>query len=133
MNIAYVDASVVAAIALREPNATQCATTLASFDQLISSNLLEAELLATLFRESAPFAVHLTQSIGWIYPTRQLSGEFETVLAAGYLRGADLMHVATALYTAPAPAELSFATLDRRQGEVAGKVGFPLVALPVAT
>ena len=40
------------------------------------------------------------------------------------LRGADLWHVATALYIFDEPSEVTFLTLDRRQGEVAGALGF---------
>ena len=47
------------------------------------------------------------------------------MLNAGYLRGADLWHVATALYVTPEPGEISFITLDRRQRNVAMALGFP--------
>ena len=46
------------------------------------------------------------------------------MLKAGYLRGADLWHVADALYAAPRPESLSFATLYSRQGAIATAVGF---------
>ena len=49
------------------------------------------------------------------------------MLEAGYLRGADLWHVAHALYVTPCPASLSFVTLDARQGAVAEALGFPVV------
>jgi hypothetical protein len=46
------------------------------------------------------------------------------VLDAGYLRGADCWHVATALYVSPEPSRLSFLTLDERQRDVARTLGF---------
>ncbi len=59
-------------------------------------------------------------------PDRSLAPEFAVVLEAGYLRGSDLWHVATALYVSPDPQEISFLTLDRRQQAVAGALGFGL-------
>ena len=57
-------------------------------------------------------------------PSRPLATEMATVLRAGYLRGADLWHVAAALYIARDPAEICFLTLDQRQREVAASLGF---------
>ena len=65
--------------------------------------------------------------IEWILPDRALASEFATVLETGYLRGADLWHVATALYVSPQASGLSFATLDARQGTVAEALGFRLL------
>ena len=47
------------------------------------------------------------------------------MLSAGYLRGADLWHLASALYLAGNPRNLPFITLDERQEVVARKLGFP--------
>lgn len=89
-----------------------------------SSNLLEAELRATFYREGVPFAPLLLSGITWIMPQAALSQEIDRVLAAGYLRGADLWHVACALSIAKSPAELTFLTLDERQHEMAALLGF---------
>lgn len=62
--------------------------------------------------------------IEWVFPDRALTQEMERVLAAGRLRGADLWHVAHALYLAPEPGTMTFLTGDRRQREVAAAVGF---------
>ena len=56
--------------------------------------------------------------------------ELAAALEAGYLRGVDLWHVAIALYATPRPANLSFATLDARQGAVAEALGFPVLGYP---
>jgi len=60
----------------------------------------------------------------WVSPDRPLGAEINAVLDAGYLRGADCWHVATALYFATDPSRLAFLTLDARQGEVAKALGF---------
>ena len=44
--------------------------------------------------------------------------------AGQHLRGADLWHIATALYTTPEPGDISFVTLDHRQRTVAKALGF---------
>ena len=48
----------------------------------------------------------------------------EAALAVGPVRGADLWHVATALYAAPESDTISFLTLDPRQAKVAAGLGF---------
>ena len=101
MRIAYVDTSVLTAIAFDEPGAAAHAQRLDEFARLISSNLLEAELRAAFVRENLSFQESMLAGIEWILPSRTLAGEFATVLETGYLRGADLWHVATALYVSP--------------------------------
>ena len=59
-------------------------------------------------------------------PDRPLAPEFSAVLEKGRLRGADLWHVATALYLFPQPPVLSFATLDDQQSIVAEALGFKI-------
>ena len=62
--------------------------------------------------------------MSWIIPDRPLSPEIGRVLTAGYVRGADCWHLATALYLAEDPSELVFLTLDARQKDVALALGF---------
>ena len=124
MSIAYVDSSALTAIVFDEPHASTLASRINGFDRLISSNLLEAELRATFERERLEFEESIVLGIDWILPDRTLTPEFKTVLRAGYLRGADLWHVATALYVSSGLPELSFATLDARQAVVADALGF---------
>ncbi len=127
MNVAYVDTSVLTAIAFDEPDAAPLARRLGTFERLISSNLLEAEIRAACTREQLDFQERTVSGIEWILPDRALTPEFETVLRSGYLRGADLWHVATALYVYPNPERLSFATLDAPQAKVASRVGFVML------
>jgi len=67
---------------------------------------------------------HLLARIGWVFAPRPFSPEMEVALRAGTLRGADLWHVATALYLAPSPRDIFFVTGDRRQQRVADGLGF---------
>lgn len=52
-----------------------------------------------------------------------LEAEVRTILETGYLRGADLWHLATALFIAPQH-DIDFLTLDTRQRGVAARLGF---------
>lgn len=124
MSVAYVDTSAIVALAFDEDGAAALADDLVCFSRLVSSNLLEAELRATCQREGRPVPDHLLARIGWILNDRPLTREMETALAAGSLRGADLWHIATALYAAPEPGTISFVTRDRRQAKVAAALGF---------
>ncbi len=126
MSTAYVDSSLLTAIAFQEPGVSDCADRLARFDGLISSNLLEAELRAAFAREAMAFREDTIARIEWVLPDRPLGAELASVLEAGYLRGADLWHVAAALHASPSPGGLAFATLDARQAAVARALGFPL-------
>ena len=127
MRTAFLDTSVLAAIALGEHSAPAARKRLAAFDRLNATLLLEAELYALLHREGTPAEQRVgpwLAGIEWVYPDRSLRPEIEAVLDAGYVRGADCWHLATALFLAPKPADISFLTLDARQGEVARTLGF---------
>ncbi|MEJ2240040.1 MAG: PIN domain-containing protein [Gemmatimonadales bacterium] len=123
MNVAYVDTSALVSIAFDEPVAKAMIRRLEAFDEIFSSNLLEAELLASLTREQVPLETDLLSWISWVLPDRPLTPEYAQVLEAGYLRGADLWHMACALYLAGDPRAVSFVTLDKRQRAVARKLG----------
>ncbi|MDE2982197.1 MAG: PIN domain-containing protein [Gemmatimonadota bacterium] len=124
MSVAYVDTSVMVAIAFGEDGADALADRLNGFSRVISSNLLEAELRAACSREGCRVPTDLLDRIGWILTNRPLSDEIKTALGAGYLRGADLWHVATALYAAPDPGAISFITLNDSQARVAAALNF---------
>ena len=127
MSVAYVDTSAIAAIALDEPGAPALDHRLRGFDRLHSSNLLEAELRAVFSREKVKFSARLITRIDWVLPDRPLTPEYSTVLEAGYLKGADLWHVATALYVATDPSQVSFVTLNARQASVTKTLGFRIL------
>jgi predicted nucleic acid-binding protein len=123
VGIAYLDTSCLVAIALGEPEASATARALERFDELCSSNLLEAELMAALAREKLAPEPALLGGITWVVPDRPLSAEISRVLAAGYLRGADAWHLASALFVADQVGSIPFLTLDRRQEAAARKLG----------
>jgi len=122
---AYIDSSCVVALAFGEPGAERLGEVLRSFEALYSSPLLEAELRSALARERVvEDPARLLQPIGWVHVDRPLTAELRRALAAGYLRGADLWHVACALLLSPEPDDLSFLTLDRQQRATAAELGF---------
>jgi hypothetical protein len=124
LKLAYVDTSCLVAIAFDEPGGRKVSGRLGRFDRLVSSNLLEVELRSALAREGLFDAGPLLVGITWIYPNRPLTREFDRIIASGHLRGADLWHLACALFLAPDGKDVSFLTLDRRQEEVATRLGF---------
>lgn len=127
MSSAYIDSSFLLAIAFGEPNSAGLAATLDRFDAVYASNLVEAEVLAALAREGMALPESDSLSfVSWTFPDRPLTREFELILKAGHLKGADLWHLACALYLSPTPGELSFLSLDLRQKRVAAKLGFPV-------
>ena len=125
MKLAYVDTSFVVAVALGEKGASRHAARLGRFQRLISSNLMEAELRAALAREEVDSdPAPLLSWFHWVHPDRPLSREFHEVLAAGHVRGADLWHLACALFLKASLGDLTFLTLDRPQQAVAKSLGF---------
>jgi hypothetical protein len=126
VKLAYVDTSCLVAIAFAEPGARKVAGRLGRLDRLFSSNLLEAELRSALAREgvSGDAAQDLVTGITWVYPNRPLTQEFDRIITLGYVRGADLWHLACALFLAPDGRDLAFMTLDQSQQRVATRLGF---------
>lgn len=124
MKAAYVDSSCLVTIAFNERRWAQLARKLRSYDDLLSSNLLEAELRSALRRENVSADPgDLLAGISWVHPDRPLTAEMTAVLELDYLRGADLWHLAVALFVDPRR-EIDFLTLDARQGEFSRRLGF---------
>ena len=122
----YIDSSAIIAIAFAEPGGIGVARQLNESSDIWSSNLLEAEVRAAYSRVGEEFDFDSLAGLNWVFPDRPLTREISMVVEAGYLRGADLWHLATALYMTPDPAEVTFITLDERQAEVARTLGFPV-------
>jgi uncharacterized protein with PIN domain len=127
VSVAYIDSSCVVALAFGEAGARKIAAAARTYTQLIASNVLEAEVRAALARERAIPPASLFESISWVHPQRSLEKEMAQALAHGVLRGADLWHVACALYLDPTAKEIAFLTLDESQGRVAAAVGFKML------
>lgn len=124
MRAAYVDTSCLVAVAFAEPGSADLALSLQSFDILLSSNLLEAELRSAIRREKTRAdPVDLLAAISWVHPDRPLTEEITIVLDSGYVRGADLWHLSVALFVDPRR-EIEFLTLDSRQRTISEQLGF---------
>jgi predicted nucleic acid-binding protein len=130
MLVAYVDTSVLVAIAFGEPEGASALALLRQADRLVSSTLLESELCCALKREGieGSEASALLAAVSWIHPRRRLTPELAAVLETGYLRGADAHHLACALFLFREAPGASFWTLDRRQEEAARALGFATLA-----
>lgn len=128
MRVAYVDTSCLVAVAFGEPGADVWAQRLAGYDELVTANLTEAEFRAALHREGVEGADPFLARLAWLLPDRPLGTEMERVLLTGYLRGADLWHVACALYLVDDPADVDFVTLDEDQRKAAAALGFQVPA-----
>ena|ERR1035438_1131887 len=123
MKIGYLDSSGLLAMILLEPGSAKVAQRIQAFDRFFSSNLLEAEVYSALRRERIEWRWSLS-GLTWVHPDRPLTPEFQEVLAHGYLRGADLWHLACARFLSERVGEITFLTLDQRQRDVAERLGF---------
>lgn len=130
MNPAYLDTSVLLSVALGEPGHQETARWLEERPLLFSSNLLEAEFRSALSREGQSSGLQLLTWVDWVFPQAPLSSRFESVLAAGLVRGADLWHLACALDLREQLGALDFISADRRQLGVADELGFAARAVP---
>ena len=127
MSTVYVDTSVLASVVFAERDSPGIRRRLLAAKRIVSSNLLEAELRAAMKREGQEPGGELSEVLSWIewvLPTRPLGAEYEVVLAKGLLKGADLWHLACALYIRKALPDLAFLSLDQRQVAVGKKLGF---------
>ena len=132
MRLGYVDSSCLVAVALGERGHAALAELLDGFDVLVSSGLLEAEVRAALQREGLdPRSVNdYIGEVEWVLPARPLSREIELAQRRGRLKGADLWHVASALFARNATdGALTFLTLDESQRQVAAELGFDAPSL----
>jgi hypothetical protein len=62
-----------------------------------------------------------------LFPVRSLRSEYERVLRVGYLAGADLWHLACALYLGENAVLPVLISCDHRQREVARTLGFEIL------
>lgn len=96
-------------------------------DEIFSSGLFVAELLASLSREgrSLADADPMLDAVSLIFVDGSLAPECKEALGQGYVRGADLWHLATALYIGGRQrTELLFISLDELQKGHAKGLGF---------
>jgi predicted nucleic acid-binding protein len=124
----YLDSSAILSVILNEKKSRNIIKAIDA-KQIMSSFLLEAEVYATLRRERVEFSLfdYYKDRILWVRPDRSLKPEIETILNAGYVRGADLWHLASALYAKNENLDHNFCSLDLVQRSVAKTCGFKLL------
>lgn len=126
MNVIYIDTSALICKTFQELDYKEIATLLNSADELVSSQLLCAELISVYQREKRDLkeAERELASISLINPDTNLTQELISIFQYGYLRGADAFHLASAMFIDPAALELQFLTRDKQQKKMAEKLGF---------
>jgi predicted nucleic acid-binding protein len=128
VSTAYVDTSFLLAILFAEPRGRSAQRILERFDDIVAGDLLVAEALAAAVREGVELESVLPtlESISLVLPDRTLEREMRQALEHGHLRGADLWHLACAMFVAgQARAEVAFLSRDQTQRRVARRLGFP--------
>lgn len=128
MKAAYLDTSFLVAILFGEPGSPSLQRLLRRHDRLLAGDLLVAEAFAAAAREGVePAALTVPlQAIALVFPPRSLESEMREALAHGRLRGADLWHLACAMFIAGAArSDLAFLSRDADQRSAAGRLGFP--------
>lgn len=127
MSAAYLDSSFLVAILLGEPRARALQRIVTRFDQILASDLLAAEVLAAAAREQVDLdpVVGALEDVALVLPGRSLVPEMREILALGRLRGADLWHLACAVFVAgPARGAMAFLSRDAAQRRMARRLGF---------
>jgi len=127
LSAAYLDSSFLVAVLLGEPRANALQRIVARFDRLLASDLLAAEVLATSAREQVDLdqITAALEDVALVLPSRSLVPEMREILALGRLRGADLWHLACALFVAgPARSSMAFLSRDAAQRRLARRLGF---------
>jgi predicted nucleic acid-binding protein len=125
---AYLDSSFLLAILFDEPRSASLRRILGRFERVFSSDLIVAECLSAATRERIdPNAVLASlRAVSVVLPPRSLEAEILEAAGLGYLRGADLWHLACALFLADAARrEVAFLSRDNVQRKIAGRLGFP--------
>jgi predicted nucleic acid-binding protein len=128
----FIDSSAIMAVLLEEPPAREMREVLRRYEPVFASGLLEAEVRSASYREKVEDerVEAALACVNWLTLERSLAPEIARVLATGiFLRGADLWHVACALYLAGNPSQLPFLTLDHHQAEAAGRLGFKVLPI----
>lgn len=122
----YIDSSVIISILFSEEVHSGLWANYQQATYALSSHLLEAEVYSAAVREGRTFesAQETMQRITFANIDRSLDEELQKVFSAGYSKGADALHLATALYLDPTAKNLLFLTADSNQKFIAQKLGF---------
>ncbi len=128
MSWAYIDSSVLIATLLEDHPKPQLDKFWGSAERFISSYLLQAEVFSAVKREKADMQLAALEikKIGFVR-TDSLAEELMEIFKAGYVRGADAFHLATALWIRGKHKDLKFITLDEKQKEIAKHLDFIVI------
>jgi predicted nucleic acid-binding protein len=125
VTLAYVDTSVLVALMFSESGSSRIEKTIHKYSRCLSHHLIEAELRSVGAREGigeSEVTAYIAP-LNLLYPTTEICDSVRTVLKEGYLRGADLLHVAAAhALSGAVGVPIAFLTLDRRQTDIARRV-----------
>ena len=121
---AYIDTSLLIHVRFEEAG-RRYARRIEAYDHLFSSELLLAEMYAFARREGIDRVelLEAVNGISWVIPDRPLAGELARVIEQGYVRGADLWHLACACYLSSAAESVAFLTRDSVQLQIARRLG----------
>ena len=128
--IAYIDTSVFINVLLSQQGYKYFHTIMKRCKKLLSSPLIEAEVLTTCQRENfdQKQAIEALKEITLCFVEKSLIEKYEMILKECNLKGADAYHLATALYLDPSREFLHFLTDDLKQKEAAKKKGFKILS-----
>ena len=127
MKALFADTSAFLAVLFEEPGHAEVAGLFRETERVFASGLLEAETRGAAARKGLPTEEvdKALSRLSFFQPDRPLSQELRSLVSAGVpLRGADLWHLACALYLAGNPSALPFLTLDQAQAQAAARLGF---------
>ncbi|MBL7662213.1 type II toxin-antitoxin system VapC family toxin [bacterium] len=127
MSVCYLDTSVLVAVSMQETGYATLIKRLLRYKHIVSHHLIESELIATFSRESIDpvLARKNLELINLVFPAHSLLNEIIEVQSHGYIRGADALHLATAVWIAGEDRkDLTFLTLDKLQASSAKALGF---------
>lgn len=126
MKAAYLDSSFAVAMIFGELPHQNLSRKYSELEEVLSCHLLEAEVYSTLAREKVDLnlGTRFLFGISLFQPDDSLAVEYKKILKAGFLRGADLFHLACALHLDPLANELMFFSLNQKQSACAAKLGF---------
>lgn len=129
MRLVCVDTSALVALLFDEPAAKSVRSALTAANAIYAANLVEAELLSVARREeSEPEALApLLGCVEWVFPVRSLRPECELVLEHGHVPGAEVWHLACALYVSDSIAPPVFVSCDEGQREAAAALGLEVL------
>lgn len=122
----YIDSSYVLAILFQEDSHKAASLRLSRSSRIYSSILLEAEVLSAIKRNglNPEDADEIFSMVSFVDISKRLSHEIKLTLQKGYAKGADTLHLATALSLDPTAKQIAFLTLDKTQTKIAKQLGF---------